>query len=204
MSADGKIALPDKKQLRISSQEDIKRVHRLRNSVDAILVGIGTILADNPKLTVKKKYAKKPKNPIKVILDSKCQIPDDANVLKGKTIILTTTSTNRFKDRENVEIIKCKSKKGFVDLEDALSKLSKKSIKRILVEGGGTVIWSFIKSGYVDDIYIYMNPIIIGGKDTPTVADGEGIKSSREIIKLDLVSYKKLGEGVLFHYRIKQ
>jgi len=204
MSADGKIALPDKKQLRISSEEDIKRVHRLRNSVDAVLVGIGTILTDNPKLTVKKKYVKKPKNPVKVILDSKCQIPDDANVLRGKTIILTTTSTNRFKDRKDVEIIKCKSKKGFVDLEDALSKLSKKGIKNILVEGGGTVIWSFIKSGYVDDIYIYMNPMIIGGKDTPTVADGEGIKSSREIIKLDLVGYKKLGDGVLFHYRIKQ
>jgi len=73
MSADGKIALPTKKQIRISSEEDIKRMYQLRNESDAVLVGIGTILTDNPKLTVKETYVHHPRQPLRVILDSKCR-----------------------------------------------------------------------------------------------------------------------------------
>ena len=81
MSADGKIALPNRKQLRISCDEDIKRMYNLRNEVDAVLVGIETILSDDPKLTVKEKYVKNLKQPLRVVLDSTCKTPKDALVL---------------------------------------------------------------------------------------------------------------------------
>ena len=81
MSADGKIALPNKQQLRISSEEDMKRVFELRNSCDAILVGSGAVLSDNPKLTVKEKYVKHPRNPIRVVLDTHMKTPVDALVV---------------------------------------------------------------------------------------------------------------------------
>ena len=93
MSLDGKIALPNKKQARISSEEDMARVHKLRASVDAILVGIGTVLADNPKLTVKKEYVKKARNPVRIVLDSHFRTPENEEVMKpnARTIIVTTS-----------------------------------------------------------------------------------------------------------------
>jgi 2,5-diamino-6-(ribosylamino)-4(3H)-pyrimidinone 5'-phosphate reductase len=206
MSADGKIALPNKRQLRISSEEDIKRVHRLRNSVDAILVGIRTVLSDDPKLTVKEEYVKKPKAPVRIVLDTKCRTPIDSSIVKGKnqTLILTTIDSKKFRNKENVEIIKCRATKDdLVDLDDALNKLHQRGIKKLLVEGGGTVIWNFLKSGNVDEMYIYVEPVIIGGKKTPTVADGDGVSSNKEIIKLELLKFKKIGTGILFHYKMK-
>ena len=91
MSADGKIALPNRRQLRISCDEDIKRMYNLRNNADAVLVGIGTILSDDPKLTVKEKYVNNPKQPLRIILDNKCRTPKDALVLNdsAKTLIIT-------------------------------------------------------------------------------------------------------------------
>ncbi len=91
MSADGKIASPARKQMRISSEQDIERMYRLRNESDAVLVGIGTILADDPKLTVKESYVHHPKQPLRVILDSKGRTPSHALALNtvSKTLIIT-------------------------------------------------------------------------------------------------------------------
>jgi len=79
--------------------------------------------------------------------------------------------------------------------------LYKRGIKTLMVEGGGTIIWSFLKSGLVDDLYVYVAPIIIGGKLTPTMADGPGIKSEDELISLKIADIKKLGKGILVHYK---
>ena len=86
MSADGKIALPNKKQMKISSKEDIKRMYHIRNESDAVLVGISTVLSDDPKLTVKQDYIKNPKQPLRVILDSSCKTPEKSLVLKDKKL----------------------------------------------------------------------------------------------------------------------
>ncbi|HDH81938.1 MAG TPA: 5-amino-6-(5-phosphoribosylamino)uracil reductase, partial [Thermoplasmatales archaeon] len=80
MSIDGKIAFPDRKQAKISNDEDMARVHKLRDECDAVLVGIGTVLSDNPKLTVKEKYVQNPSNPLRVVLDSNFRTPRDAEV----------------------------------------------------------------------------------------------------------------------------
>jgi len=205
MSADGKIALPSRKQVRISCDEDIKRMYNLRNEVDAVLVGIGTILSDDPKLTVKEKYVKNPKQPLRIILDSNCRTPKDALVLNdsAKTLIITKKGNEKQFDKKHIEVIGCKTyNEGYLDLSCVLDLLSKKGAKKLLVEGGSTVIWSFLEKKLVDDLFIYIGPYVIGGKDTPTVADGSGIKNENELLSLRTVDAKKLGLGVLIHYKL--
>lgn len=206
MSADGKIALPNRKQIRLSSKEDIKRMYQLRNNCDAVLVGIGTVISDDPKLTVKNKYVKNVKNPIRIILDSKCRIPLNSLVLdnSSKTYIATSQKCVR-KFGLNIEILYCKKNQdGKIDLNDLLFKLKNLGIKKLLVEGGSSVIWSFLNLGFFDDLFVYLAPFIIGGKLTPTMADGLGINDEKSKILLDIVDIKKLGEGLLIHYQSKK
>jgi 2,5-diamino-6-(ribosylamino)-4(3H)-pyrimidinone 5'-phosphate reductase len=203
MSADGKIALPTRKQLRISCDKDIERMYKLRNEFDAVLVGIGSILSDNPKLTVKEKYVKNPSHPIRIVLDSECRTPMNSLVVDQiiKTYIITKKKCNK-KFGNNVEVIVCPTDiDGLINLEIMLDILHKRGIKTLMVEGGGTVIWSFLRKGLVDDLYVYIAPIIIGGKITPTMTDGLGIKSEDELISLKIVEIKSLGNGILIHYK---
>ncbi len=195
-SIDGKIALVGKKEIKLSNEEDFARVHMLRNECDAILVGIETVLTDNPKLTVKEKYVHNPKQPIKIILDSKLRIPEESNVLKGGKTIIATISNKIRKFNENVEIIRCKEKNGKIDLNELMKILYKKGIRKLLVEGGSTVIWEFLKNGIVDEMFIYFSPIIIGG-DAPTIAGGDGAKKDEETIKMEIKKIVRMGEGYL-------
>ncbi|KYK33214.1 MAG: hypothetical protein AYK22_01515 [Thermoplasmatales archaeon SG8-52-3] len=204
MSVDGKIALPTRKQLRISSDEDIKRMYKLRHESDAVLVGIETILSDNPKLTVKEKYIDNPKQPIRIILDSNCRTPEDALAVNNaaKTIIITSKKCNK-KYNDNVEIIECETDdENQIDLNYLLELLYNLKIKNLMVEGGSTIIWSFLNKRLVDDLYLYMAPIIIGGANTPTMADGKGIKDIDELITLEIIEVRKLGPGILFHFKM--
>ena len=207
MSADGKSALPTRKQLRISSDEDIERMYKLRNECDAVLVGIDTVLSDDPKLTVKAKYIENPKQPLRVVLDSKCRIPKDTLVLNNtaKTLIITTEGNEKLFEGEHIQVVGCKAdEEGHVDLEYALELLCQKGVKKLLVEGGGTVVWSFLEKRLVDDLYIYIGPCVIGGKTTPTVVDGSGIKNESELIPLKIVDVARLGPGILTHYKMIQ
>lgn len=197
MSIDGKIALPGKKQARISSEEDMVRVHKLRSKVDAVLVGIETILTDDPKLTVKKEYVKKAKNPIRIILDSHFKIPQNAKVLEPNARTIVVTTEKEYK-RGLLEVIKCGDGEK-VDIKKLMNLLSERGIKRLLVEGGSTVIWEFLKSNLFDEFHVYIAPIIIGG-DAPTPAGGEGIKSIENAIRLQLFAIERYGDGVLLKF----
>ena len=206
MSADGKIALPSRKQLRISSDEDMKRVHQLRNTCDAILVGSGAILTDDPKLTVKDAYVENVKQPIRIVLDTYCKTPIDSLVVndKAKTIICYHENKENKAYTNNVELLYCDiDEQQHLKLHDVLENLVKKGIQSILVEGGGTIIWDFLKQRYVDDFYVYIGPLIVGGKHTPTMADGLGIKKEEEAIPLLIKEIKSLGDGVLIHYKME-
>ena len=205
MSADGKIASPQGKQIRISSEEDIERMYKLRNEFDAVLVGINTVLSDDPKLTVKEKYVEKPHQPIRIVLDSKCKTPIDSQVVNKntKTIIATTTKNCNKKYPKNVEIIQLKkNKEGLIDLKQLLEILKNRDIDKLMVEGGSTVIWNFIKEKLVDDLYIYIRPMIIGGKNTPSLTHGEGFKNQKEYVNMEIVETYRLGNGLLVHYRL--
>ena len=205
MSADGKIALPDRKQMKISSEEDMKRVFQLRNACDAILVGIGSILSDDPKLTVKEKYVSDPKHPLRVVLDSLCQTPEDALVVNDKAPTLIMVKEGLICEKKygnHVDIIHCPSNEGRLDLHTVLSILYKKQVSTLLVEGGGSVIWEFLSKRLVDDLYVFVGSIIIGGDHTPTMADGMGIRSQEEVINLNLVNTTHIDGGMLVHYTL--
>lgn len=203
-SSDGKIATVSRKQTKISSAEDMRRVHRLRSSADAILVGIGTILADDPHLTVKKKHlknVKRMKNPLRIVLDSKGRIPSGARVLDGKAETLVVLAKKPKKEIKNAEIILC-GKKGKIYLKKLMSILNRKGVKKLLVEGGGEVIWSFLKEKLADELKIFVGNVVIGGRRAPTIADGHGAKSIDEVINLKLKNVRKLGGGVLLEYLV--
>lgn len=202
MSADGKIALPTRRQTRISSDEDMRRVHELRNSVDLIVVGVGTVLADDPGLLVNPKYVSEAKNPTRLVLDSDGRSPEDASIFDGKARTLVATAEECSRDFHGAEAIRCG--KGSVDLRNLLSILHDRGFSRVLVEGGGEVIWSFIRERLVDEFKVFVGSIIIGGKDSPTPADGEGFVSIGETASLDLVNVEKLGDGVLLEYTVKK
>lgn len=204
MSADGKIASPTGHQLRISNEEDIKRMYNLRNSNDAVLVGVGTILSDNPKLTVKEKYVKNPRNPIRIILDTHCRTKPNSLAVdeNAKTLIFANEECDK-KYGDNVEIIQCGiDSEGLIDLEEMLEKLLNYEINKLMVEGGSTIIWNFLKQGFVDDLFVFIGPVIIGGKYTPSMADGEGITKNENIVNLEVVDVNKIGNGILVHYRL--
>lgn len=200
MSADGKIALRTRKQTRISNEEDRKRVHQLRNSVDAILVGIETVLSDNPKLTVNKKYVKQPRHPVRIVLDSHGRTPRNALVLDGKARTIIVTNERTSKTFPNAEVIR--SGNNDIDLMKLITILEKKGIKKLLVEGGSRVIWSFLNSKIADEVNIFVGSMVIGGEESPTPAGGEGAPNEKSIVSLKLKDAKVMGSGVLLTYKV--
>jgi 2,5-diamino-6-(ribosylamino)-4(3H)-pyrimidinone 5'-phosphate reductase len=195
MSPDGKIATREHRQIRISSPQDMERVRSLRTSTDAILVGIGTILADDPHLTVKGLPPEK--NPLRVVLDSDGRTPDGAKVLNGNGRTLIVTNESCTKTWENAQVLR--TGKELVDLTILLPKLHEMGVKTLMVEGGGETIWSFFRMGMVDVYSVYIGNDILGGRTAPSPVDGEGFKEEDKV-HLELRSVDRLGDGVLLTY----
>jgi 2,5-diamino-6-(ribosylamino)-4(3H)-pyrimidinone 5'-phosphate reductase len=197
MTADGKLAGRRRRQVSISSPEDLARVKELRRSSDAILVGIGTVLSDDPHLTLK--GAVEGENPIRVVLDSMGRTPDDAMVLDGMARTIIATGEDCEKEWVNAEVIRVG--KNRVDIGLLLTRLWDMGVRTLLVEGGGEVLWSFFSGGFVDRYSVYIGGKILGGRTAPTPVDGEGFDDS-EALALNLVECMRLGEGVLLVYEV--
>ena len=200
MSADGKIALRTRRQTHISNEEDKRRVHKLRNSSDAILVGVETVISDNPKLTVNPKYVKRPRHPLRIILDSKGRTPKNALVLDGTSKTLIVTNEKCKKVFPNAATTRCGKQE--VDLKKLIRILEKKNISTLLVEGGSKVIWSFLRSRIADEVNIFVGSIVIGGDKSPTPAGGAGAETEKAIVALRLRRMKAVGNGVLLTYEV--
>ena len=200
MSADGKLAGPERKQVRISSEEDMVRVKNLRKRYDAILVGVGTVIADDPHLTIKN--ATYEENPVRIVLDSHGRIPSDARALDDRAPTVIVTDNECTKDwGSNVTVIRGGS--GRINLTDVLHILAKDlGIENMIVEGGGEVIASFFREKLVDRYSVFVGGLLIGGRTSPTPADGEGWLAP-EGIKLSLDSAEVLGNGALLTFTPK-
>ena len=194
MSADGKLAGPERKQVRVSSEEDMVRVKNLRKRYDAILVGVGTVIADDPHLTVKN--ATYEENPVRIVLDSHGRIPPEARVLDDRAPTIIVTNNECTKDwGSNVTVIRGGS--GRINLTDVLHILAKDlGIENMIVEGGGEVIASFFREKLVDRYSVFVGGLLIGGRTSPTPADGDGWLAP-EGVKLSLDSAEVLGNGAL-------
>ena len=210
MTLDGKIATQTGSS-NISGEEDLKRVHEIRKDCDGIMVGIGTVLADDPRLTVHKINAKPEDNPVRVVVDSRCRTPVDARITNGdaKTVI---ACANDYKDdfikTEKYETFKKRGVKFFwsgdkrVDLTSLMSYLHEEGIDRLMLEGGSTLNFSMIKAGLIDEISICVAPMIVGGANAKTFFDGEGFDTMDESVKLELVDSYSLGKDLILKYKV--
>jgi 2,5-diamino-6-(ribosylamino)-4(3H)-pyrimidinone 5'-phosphate reductase len=205
MSADGKLALADGSPVDISSPEDMLRVHRLRASCDAILVGVGTVAADDPKLHVSPQRVPDPPSPMKVVLDASGRTPAAARFLAtpGRAVVATIEPTMvRLREAlgDRATVLECGSG-PLVDLPCLMGLLDDLGVSRLMVEGGGETLWSFLQAGLVDEYSVYIGPMVIGGHGAPTPADGVGALDMSEVVRLELMSVERMGEGLWVRYR---
>lgn len=213
MSADGKLSTKEKKQVKISGKLDFDRVDELRAQTDAVMVGIGTVLSDDPSLTVKsperraaRRATGKSENPVRIIVDSSARTPMDADIFK-KGEGLKVIAVSKSAPAENIKLLEEKAlviKTGTlrVDLTELMTKLKEMGINTLMVEGGATLNWGMLSAGLVDEVYTFVGNLIIGGKTAPTFTDGEGFTEA-ELLGLELVSAEKVEEGVLLKWKVK-
>ena len=178
MTLDGKIGKNSTK-IKLSSKRDKIRVHKLRAKVDGILIGKNTLDTDNPMLSVRYVTGK---NPVRILLDSHGTIKSSSKIIKSCSNIPTIIAVTNQISKKNLsrlekfplEVIKCGNVS--VDVVKLLKILQKKGIKKILLEGGGTLNWSFLKRRLVDELIITITPYILGGSDSVTLVEGSGFK----------------------------
>jgi 2,5-diamino-6-(ribosylamino)-4(3H)-pyrimidinone 5'-phosphate reductase len=208
MSIDGKIASVSMDS-RLSSMQDIARVHRLRSMVDAVMVGINTVKIDDPMLNVRYVKGKK-RSPLRVIVDSNATIADmNCKIMNTCNTIPTLIAVSERASKDRINTIISKGAKviiigeDMVDLKGLLHELASMNIKSVLVEGGGEVNWSLIKEGLLDELIVTVAPVILGGREAKTLVEGEGFGSIKDALRLSLVRVKKdrrSGE-VILHYK---
>jgi len=215
MSADGKLSTRERRQVKISGMQDFTRVDRLKAGSDAVMVGIGTVLADDPSLTVKGEECRQHRknrgageHPVRIVVDSRARIPLDAAVLhKGSGLRIVAVSEKA--DAKKVAALKSSATvivagKKEVDLAALMEELGTRDIQRVMVEGGGELIASLIRARLVDEIYTFIGNLIIGGREAPTLADGEGFVTEEEFPRLTLIETRRIENGVLLHWKVEQ
>lgn len=205
MTADGKIATRNGNSA-ISSNADLRRVHQLRKSADAIMIGISTVLTDDPQLTVRFGTAGS-RSPTRVVVDSTGRIPSSSKLLKKANELNTIVATSNRISFDNIRRIESTGARVLVagrnkvDLRKVFRMLEKMGYKRILVEGGGELNWSVLKLGIVDELIITLSPRIVGGRSAITLVEGEGCDRISEGVPLKLRDIKRHanGEIILFY-----
>jgi diaminohydroxyphosphoribosylaminopyrimidine deaminase/5-amino-6-(5-phosphoribosylamino)uracil reductase len=200
-SLDGRIATRSGDSKWITSDKSRAFAHRIRKDYDAIMVGVNTVLRDNPSLNAwfsEKKL-------IKIIVDSNLSISENANIFaKDSQVIIITLPSRPGQETENrkslsakARILEVKEKSGQINLPDALKKLAQLRISNIIVEGGGTLIGSLFDERLVDRVLFFISPKIIGGKDAVSSVMGNGIKRIDQAIKLQDLKIRRFGEDLL-------
>ncbi len=192
MSLDGRIARKGERVV-FSNELDKARRDDIRKSVDGVMVGINTVLIDNPKLTISEK---REENPARIIIDGHGKVPDDANVLndKAKNIVVVSIDAEPYRIEElsrKASVIVCGDDE--VDVVKLMDELYKRGIKRVLLEGGGHLNKSMLEANLIDEIYVSVAPVVIG--------DGvnlvEGVMDER---KLTLAGIRQIGDMVVLKY----
>lgn len=215
MSADGKLSTCERRQVKISGTQDFNRVDRLKAGSDAVMVGIGTVLADNPSLTVKSEECRNNRlargadlHPVRIVVDSHARTPPDAKILhkeEGMRVMAVSKQADPAKVRELEKLATViVAGDDRVDLTQLMDELGRMKIRRVMVEGGGTLIAGLITAGLVDEIYTFVGNIIIGGKDAPTLADGPGFVTESEFCRLVLLEARKIEDGILLHWKVER
>ncbi|MFC2059038.1 bifunctional diaminohydroxyphosphoribosylaminopyrimidine deaminase/5-amino-6-(5-phosphoribosylamino)uracil reductase RibD, partial [Chloroflexota bacterium] len=202
MSLDGKIATRCGDSKWISGEESRRYVHDLRRTADAIMVGVNTVLTDNPQLTARYGEVKTSRQPLRVIVDSQGRTPLTAQVLRQPNrTLFAVASPPESKAKQlaeaGAEVLHLPEKNRSVDLERLLRALGERQITSVLVEGGESLFGSLFDLGLVDKVIAFIAPVIIGGKEAKTAVGGMGIENIREALHLSAVSVNRLGQDML-------
>lgn len=218
MTMDGKIATKTGASKWITGEKSREDVQRLRHEHRGIMVGIGTVLADNPMLNCRMEGGR---NPIRIVCDSHLQIPEDSNLVKTAkdidTIVVTTFAKsikpsegdeeqekivekiNRL-EKAGVDVLTVEEKDGHLSLNDMMNKLGEKSIDSILLEGGGTLNDSMLRAGYVNRVYAYIAPKILGGACAKTPVEGSGVEVMDEATIFKMIDSQRFGDDLRITY----
>ncbi|MEF8779448.1 MAG: 2,5-diamino-6-(ribosylamino)-4(3H)-pyrimidinone 5'-phosphate reductase [Haloferacaceae archaeon] len=221
-SVDGKLSTRRREQLRISGPEDFDRVDRHRAAADAIAVGVGTVFADDPNLGVKEERRRvtrlqngRPGHPARVVVDSRARTPTDAALFDGDAEVYVLTTGGAPRERRDAlreagasvvvadgadDGARADEENKRVNLPEAFDALSADGIDRLMVEGGGELIYSLFDAGLVDELSVYVGSFVVGGRDAPTLADGEGFVDA--FPRLDLTDVDRLDDGVVLSYTV--
>lgn len=204
VSVDGKLSNYLRDQVELSGEEDWRRVDRLRAEADAVAVGVGTVIADDPSLTVKdESRATRQGQPTRVVLDSRGRTPTTASVFDGRGDVVVAVSGRA--DADTVELLEdagadvVRTEGELVDVTELLEALAERGVDRLLVEGGGESIYSFFEADAVDRLQVYIASSVMGGRDAPSLVDGEGFTTP---VDLDLESVERVDSGVLLEYTV--
>jgi diaminohydroxyphosphoribosylaminopyrimidine deaminase/5-amino-6-(5-phosphoribosylamino)uracil reductase len=198
---DGRIAARDGDSKWISGETSRRFVHRLRDQVDGVLVGIGTVLRDDPMLTARIRAGR---NPFRIILDSRLRMPEEARVIAvspSKTIIVTTEAAPKDKierlERRDVRILVLDSKEGRVSLRSCLSRLGEMEMMTLLVEGGSEINGSFLDEGLIDKLLLFLSPKLIGDTQAVGIFGGRRAVNLKQAILLRELKTRRIGEDIL-------
>ncbi len=207
VSVDGKLTLyrgaSSKELMTLMDQEAYRYLHEIRAKVDGITVGCETVRTDNPSLTVRYVQGK---NPTRIIPCSTGNIPTDANVFSkdAHTIIVTTKRA----PKERIEKIKETGAEvwmvgeDLVDFDALMPMLVERGIKSLMVEGGATINWEFIRRGFIDEVRLIHLPVVVGGENVPTLVGGEGFKKLRNLLSLRLRAHFKRGHHLITEWEV--
>jgi diaminohydroxyphosphoribosylaminopyrimidine deaminase/5-amino-6-(5-phosphoribosylamino)uracil reductase len=201
---DGQIATRSGDSKWVTGTEARQYVHWLRHTMDAILVGVGTIAADDPSLTTRLDDFQG-LDPIRIVLDTHLTIPENARVLrmcsKSDTIIVTGPDVSTDKrariEKSGNRVINSPLKDGRIDLDPVMDRLSAMGITSLLIEGGGRVVASALASGIVDKIFFFYAPKILGGNDGVSICFGRGVEKMSQCIRVKNLALKTFGDDIL-------
>lgn len=207
---DGRIATRTGDSRWVTGEKARRFVHRLRHAVDAILVGIGTVRVDNPRLTTRLD-SKKGVDPVRIVLDTHLSIPSDARILAldsdAHTLLITGENAAKAKgkklQRDGVRIIEQPLEDGRIHLMSLMKRLGSEGITSLLIEGGSTVLASALKSGIVDKVLFFYAPKILGGDDGMPICRGKGAALMKDSIQLKHIRVQRFAEDVMIEGYIR-
>jgi diaminohydroxyphosphoribosylaminopyrimidine deaminase/5-amino-6-(5-phosphoribosylamino)uracil reductase len=202
MTLDGKIATVTNASRWITGESSRKLVHHMRQQFGAVMVGVQTVLSDDPLLNIRLKGTWK--QPLKVIADTHGRIPSESKVLLHDpqlTIIATTMLADQDKlksvERTGAQVLICPVKDGMVDLSFVMKSLGAMGIDSVMIEGGSTLAFSALKEGLIDKVISFIAPRILGGANAPTPVGGKGIEKMEDAINLRNIKTRKVGRDIM-------